>query len=198
MSSPEINCQAILEMAGKDGREFVTKNQASGMNSIGLLLRQFDDRAGKVYRIEVENGQVVKRWIKTAAIFNVRGYNWNDIIDVTKQTINFFPTGSVIASASEIGIILPASEMQVSTSSLSQMQFTVESQVAADLTVTVFNLSGYKVFDSGEVRGNTLVWKLQDDANRPFANGIYLYVTTYRKEDGTILKSEIKKLIVRR
>lgn len=55
------------------GPDFIT---TIGTGSNGLLIKHPDDP--KVYLME--NGQ--KRWITTEDIFNKRGYNWNDIIEL--------------------------------------------------------------------------------------------------------------------
>ncbi|MDF1497844.1 MAG: hypothetical protein P1P85_00600, partial [Patescibacteria group bacterium] len=47
------------------------------------------DSGYKVYLIE--NGK--KRWIPTEAIFNSRGYKWNDIIIVTDSELELYPSG---------------------------------------------------------------------------------------------------------
>jgi hypothetical protein len=69
---------------------------------------------------------------------------------------------------------------------------------AMALRVEVFNLAGRKIYDSGLVSGNSLYWDGLMSDGRRLANGVYLYVITYRREDGTILRSEVKKLVILR
>jgi hypothetical protein len=66
-----------------------------------------------------------------------------------------------------------------------------------DFSVMIFDLSGKLVFHSGWVE-NGFTWNLLDNRGQPLANGVYLYVITYRREDGTILRSEVKKLVILR
>jgi len=76
--------------------------------------------------------------------------------------------------------------------------FTVEGSGIRGIAVQVFNLTGVKVFDSGFVHGNQLDWHLQSDEGFIVANGVYLYVVTVRGWDGSIIRSEVRKLIILR
>lgn len=61
----------------------------------------------------------------------------------------------------------------------------------------VYDLAGRRVFEGG-FQG-TLQWDLQDNAGRPVANGVYLYVIVVRAFDGTrAWMSPVGKLVVRR
>lgn len=80
-----------------------------------------------------------------------------------------------------------------------QIQFTAHGVSATHMDVQVYGLSGRKVFDSGELRGNRLRWNLRNDHGRRVSNGVYLYVVTVRGPDGvSVLRSEVKRLIVLR
>lgn len=65
------------------------------------------------------------------------------------------------------------------------------------INLTVFDLRGRAVLSCG---GGCYEVELQAEwqSKLPLANGVYLYVITYRKDDGTILKSEVKKLVILR
>jgi hypothetical protein len=71
-------------------------------------------------------------------------------------------------------------------------------QDGAQIRIEIFDLRGYKVFDSGEVQGSTLTWDFRTTAGRPFANGVYLYVISVRGFDGSVIRREVKKLIILR
>jgi len=76
-----------------------------------------------------------------------------------------------------------------------------EKQVHADrLELVVFNLRGQKVLS---LSGN--YWEVMEKAEQavwsrrlPLANGIYLCVVTIITEDGRVLKSKVKKLVILR
>jgi hypothetical protein len=72
-----------------------------------------------------------------------------------------------------------------------------ESLGVKDFSVIIFDLSGKLVFRSDWVQ-NGFTWNFLDNRGQPLANGVYLYVITYRREDGTILRSEVKKLVILR
>jgi len=74
----------------------------------------------------------------------------------------------------------------------------VEGSGIRDIAVQVFNLTGVRVFDSGFVQGNQLDWHLQSDEGFIVANGVYLYVVTVRGWDDSIIRSEVRKLVVLR
>jgi hypothetical protein len=66
----------------------------------------------------------------------------------------------------------------------------------AGFQVELFDLSGRKVFDSGEVQGNTFIWNLQNNAGRWLANGVYLYVARVRGFNGEVYTREVRKLVI--
>jgi hypothetical protein len=68
----------------------------------------------------------------------------------------------------------------------------------AALGVQVYDLRGRLTYDSGFVNGNALSWKLRNDRGQLLANGVYLNVVMIRAWDGTILRSEVKKLVILR
>jgi len=78
------------------------------------------------------------------------------------------------------------------------LQVTVPSPAIEGVRLEVFELSGRKVFDSGLVPGATYKWYFQGDDGRPVANGIYLYVFSVRRADGTEVRSSVGKIAVRR
>jgi hypothetical protein len=78
------------------------------------------------------------------------------------------------------------------------LKFVVIGQDIEDIFVSVFDLSGRQVFDSGKVQGNTLNWSLQNNVGQPLANGVYLYVVRVRGFDGQEYVSEVRKLVILR
>ncbi len=76
--------------------------------------------------------------------------------------------------------------------------FRVEGRQITSTSVEVFNLRGEEVFRSGEVKGSSINWNPLASGDRPLANGIYLYVITVRETNGTLLRSEVKKLVILR
>ena len=54
------------------------------------FIRAIDDF--KVYLLE----GITKRWVKTAQVFNKRGYNWNEVIDINRVELDSYTTGSTI------------------------------------------------------------------------------------------------------
>lgn len=75
-------------------QDFIT----TGPESNGLLIRA----QGDVYLIE--NGE--KRHITSAEVFVQRGYDWNDVIDVTQTVLNSFNEGIPISpNVSQAGVI---------------------------------------------------------------------------------------------
>jgi hypothetical protein len=77
-----------------------------------------------------------------------------------------------------------------------ELVFSAVGDGIASLQVELFDLSGRKVFDSGEVQGNTFIWNLQNNAGRWLANGVYLYVVCVRSFNGKIYTSDVRKLAI--
>lgn len=65
------------------------------------------------------------------------------------------------------------------------------------LELEVFNLSGRAVFNTKPIL-NTFVWNGIDNEGKSLANGVYLYVITYHNDGETIIKKEVKKIVVLR
>jgi hypothetical protein len=76
--------------------------------------------------------------------------------------------------------------------------FRVQGQGISSITLEIFDLAGRKIFESGEVRGNTLIWNLQNNAEQRLANGVYLYVVRVRGLNDEVYVSEVRKLVILR
>jgi len=78
-------------------------------------------------------------------------------------------------------------------------RFTVEGIGIQAIQISIFNLAGKKVFSSGWVNNdNSFSWHLQDDAGQSLANGVYLYIVAVKGWDGSVIRSEVRKLILLR
>jgi len=79
---------------------------------------------------------------------------------------------------------------------LGSVQFSVPG--AAALRIELFYLAGRKIYDSNFEVGSRFRWDGFTNDGQRVANGVYLYVVTIRKQDGTILRSQVKKLVILR
>ncbi len=82
---------------------------------------------------------------------------------------------------------------------LSMSNFTVQI-LGADVTsvkIEVFNLQGQKVVEQ-EAQGNQLSFQPLDETGRPLSNGVYLYIISGQKTDGSVVRSDIRKLVILR
>ncbi|MCR4404489.1 MAG: hypothetical protein NUW06_04320 [Candidatus Acetothermia bacterium] len=75
------------------------------------------------------------------------------------------------------------------------VRFAAQGAGIREIRVEVFNLAGRRIYDSGPVRGNELVWRLLDQTGRPVANGVYLYIVTVQGATEA-QRSEVRKLVV--
>ena len=74
-----------------------------------------------------------------------------------------------------------------------------DSNADADaVRVQMFNLSGMLKYDSTYLELTALVINFGGDIENKLANGVYLAVITSRREDGTIAKSTVKKIVIKR
>jgi hypothetical protein len=76
--------------------------------------------------------------------------------------------------------------------------FVVEGQGIAAIQVTIYDLSGKLIYDSGLVMGNEFTWGLVNDAGDRVSNGVYLYRVTLKGSEGTIIRSKVGKFAVSR
>ncbi|MBI3460778.1 FG-GAP repeat protein [Candidatus Acetothermia bacterium] len=75
--------------------------------------------------------------------------------------------------------------------------FSVQGDGVLLAQVQVFDLAGRAVFTSGWSKGD-LVWKLQTQAGKSIASGVYLYTAWVRGPNGKIFATGLKKFIVQR
>lgn len=76
-------------------------------------------------------------------------------------------------------------------------KFVIGNSNIQNAQLQVYNLSGRLVFYTGW-EGNEYTWNIQNNQDSRLANSVYLYVIVARRPDGTVLRSQVKKLIVLR
>lgn len=92
-----------------------------------------------------------------------------------------------------------SNELRVSAQRLhNSIRFALDSAPSRFARAEVFDMKGHLVFRSSKENPYQLIWNLRDRMNRPVANGIYLYLITAYRSDGTPIRSEVKKLVVMR
>ena len=64
--------------------------------------------------------------------------------------------------------------------------------------VEIYNLSGIEIFDSGETDGPIVQWNLSTKKGGLAANGVYLYRIIARDQNGKLIRSEVRKILVLR
>lgn len=77
-------------------------------------------------------------------------------------------------------------------------EFRVDGQGVHSVRLEVFNLTGTRIFDSGEIEGKAFQWNLQNQKGQVVANGVYLYIVTVRGFNGEVIRSRVQKLVVLR
>jgi predicted outer membrane repeat protein len=77
------------------------------------------------------------------------------------------------------------------------LTFREQNMSSRSIDVDVFGLNGRKIF-SGSSTGNSLRWNLRTSRGFLAANGVYLYVIKIRGQDGKIIRSAVRKLVVLR
>jgi hypothetical protein len=73
----------------------------------------------------------------------------------------------------------------------------VHGEGVAATQLEVFDLSGRKIFDQ-QASGVTLQFSGLGSSGERLANGVYLYVVTVKGWDGSIIRSEVRKLVILR
>jgi len=109
-------------------------------SSDGLLIRQLGDI--KVY--VMEKGK--RRWITTQEIFNSRGYDWNDVIDVTQSIMNYIPKadpitdGEALPTITSSLVIIQSSPYYVDDTITAR--YTIANKGTASITCDVLTVGG--------------------------------------------------------
>lgn len=114
--------------------------------------------------------------------------------------LNPLAVGLSVAGVADV-IPLSVSKVYAAPNPASQrndglVRFVAEGAGINQVRVEVFDLAGAKVFDSGFQAGRELSWNLLNNASRPVANGVYLYVVTAQGYGDQVSRSQVHKLVV--
>ncbi|MFB6214570.1 MAG: S8 family serine peptidase [Candidatus Bipolaricaulia bacterium] len=111
----------------------------------------------------------------------------------------------VIVSSSESvsqnqnsGLDLEEVSTTEAASAFAGIKFETQGINISQIRVTVYNLSGRRVYDSNWRQGETFQWNLMNDRGGSVPNGVYLYVVSVKGTSGEIEKSETEKVLVLR
>ena len=105
--------------------------------------------------------------------------------------------GTATSAASAPQTFAQAHSLRLATLGKGDFSIQVLGAGVQAITVELFNLGGQRVLEQS-ARGAQLSFQPQDQWGRPLANGVYLYLVTVNRSDGSTLRSEIKKLVVLR
>lgn len=158
---------------------------------------------GAVKKVSVNGGSVTTLATETNAI--------GIVVDSENAywTVNLFINQGKIAKVSKQGtasVLSATSFLETEEFEIGQPNpvlkntatgFRVEASGAKDLSIQIFNLSGKLVFHTDWVE-NGFEWNLLNDRGQRLANGVYLYVVYVKGWDGTVMRSEVKKLVILR
>jgi hypothetical protein len=125
-----------------------------------------------------------------------------DVAEIARRAIttggaSVAGAGAGLPLAKSVGPIALQVKALSSGSRSGLVTFKVEGQGIAQASLEVFNLSGRRVF-AAAFKGNTLEWHMLDNRGEPLANGVYLYVVTVKGYDGSVIRSEVRKLAILR
>jgi hypothetical protein len=77
------------------------------------------------------------------------------------------------------------------------LQVHVQGRGIAGIQLQVYDLGGHLVTDQS-ASGASLRWNGLSSLGRTLANGVYLYVVTVKGQDGSVIRSEVRKLVILR
>jgi len=124
----------------------------------------------------------------------------------TGQTIQEFvinlrgiaiPDNRNVRSSASQEMKLAVQNAGVAQISQNDLRFQVQGQGIDALRAEVFNLAGASIYNSGFIRGNTVLWNTTGGSSS-VANGVYVYRLIIRGHDGTTEETGIKKLLLMR
>ena len=79
-----------------------------------------------------------------------------------------------------------------------RIHFSASGKDISQIRVKVYSTSGQEVFDSSWVDGMEYQWNLHDDEGNTVPNGIYLYFTLAKGQNGEVERSELDKILALR
>jgi len=77
------------------------------------------------------------------------------------------------------------------------LKITAQGSGISGLELQVYNLAGQQVANQ-QAAGNRLTFRAQAANGQRLANGVYLYVVTIKGQDGSVIRSEVRKLVIMR
>jgi len=178
---------------------YVTITNNSGASRIVTTIAKQSDEPFTIKSISPSLPYTIRNG--SSRTFSIRTLGPASGLPVT-ATSPYFNITLDCGTLSTAGLEMLMSEQQLQVTDLRAMAlgqelvFSAVGDGIASLQVELFDLSGRKVFDSGEVQGNTFIWNLQNNAGRWLANGVYLYVVRVRGFNGKIYTSEVRKLAI--
>jgi hypothetical protein len=178
---------------------YVTITNNSGASRIVTTIAKQSDEPFTIKSISPSLPYTIRNG--SSRTFSIRTLGPASGLPVT-ATSPYFNITLDCGTLSTAGLEMLMSEQQLQVTDLRAMAlgqelvFSAVGDGIASLQVELFDLSGRKVFDSGEVQGNTFIWNLQNNAGRWLANGVYLYVVRVRGFNGKIYTSEARKLAI--
>lgn len=108
------------------------------------------------------------------------------------QTVNRVKFGNV----SDEPTLVPLSVTAVQAVTTPQaVHFRAVGQGIKEIAVELFDLSGRAIYRSGWQKNN-FIWAYQNERAERVAPGVYLYFMTVKGYDGTVIKTELRKLLV--
>ncbi len=120
-----------------------------------------------------------------------------DVAQIAKLSITTAAAG-VASSAVKMASVKPLQVSQVQTAMrLGLLEFRAQGTGIAGMEVQLFSLSG-RALATEQTTGNRLMVRAQDASGKALANGVYLYVVTVHGQDGSAVRSEVKKLVILR
>jgi hypothetical protein len=123
--------------------------------------------------------------------------------DAMKQLFQMWVTSAPITAAgtSAAGTTrlpgLQVRAIEARTLDTHSVRFVVEGQGVTGMEAQVFDLSGRLIFNQ-DMTGTTLTFRGLGADGRPLANGVYLYTVSVRGSDGSVVRNEVRKLVLLR
>jgi len=81
--------------------------------------------------------------------------------------------------------------------SASAIIFHAQDSITRELSVQIFSLHG-QLISNEQSPGQSLIWNMRNEHGQRVANGVYLYVVSVRDSSGSVIRSEVRKLVVMR
>jgi hypothetical protein len=119
-----------------------------------------------------------------------------DVAQIAKLAITTAAAGLAVSGGMHGPIVTALHVSQIQTTvRFGSIAFRAQGTGLSSMEVQLYSLTGRQIL-AGKSTGNLLMVRAHDQFGKALANGVYLYVVTVHGMDGSVVRSEVRKLVI--